>query len=192
VQRDHQERDPLLPFQLFRNKVFSLSIVLASTVMFAGIAMILTLTNYLQSVLGMPAVTVGVVLAVLSLVFSPIAGNLVPARRHRCWPARRSRMIWQPDAVSSAICCNVALTSAVNVAVMDYTKAGASPTTGTEPTVIFRFLRRLASCRSAIAGMLKIAIPRNRATLRRSLLQALDVTDGPTMLRIPKGTWDPI
>ena len=32
-----------------------------------------------------------------------------------------TRTIWQPDAVSSAICCSVALTSAVSVVVIDCT-----------------------------------------------------------------------
>ncbi|PZS30089.1 MAG: MFS transporter [Pseudonocardiales bacterium] len=80
VQRGRQKRDPLLPFQLLRNRVFSVSIVLASAVMFAGIGMILPLTIYLQSVLGMSALTAGLVLAppaLLSLVLSPIAGNMV-------------------------------------------------------------------------------------------------------------------
>ena len=31
-----------------------------------------------------------------------------------------TRTIWQPDAVSSAICCSVAFTSAVSVVVIDY------------------------------------------------------------------------
>ena len=33
-----------------------------------------------------------------------------------------TRTIWQPDAVSSAICCRVALTSAVSVVVIDCTR----------------------------------------------------------------------
>ncbi|MGI8647685.1 MAG: MFS transporter [Mycobacteriales bacterium] len=80
VQRVRQECDPLLPFQLLGNKVFSVSIMLAWAVMFAGIGMILPLTIYLQSVLGMSAVAAGLVLAppaLLSLLLSPIAGNLV-------------------------------------------------------------------------------------------------------------------
>ena len=42
-----------------------------------------------------------------------------------------TRTIWQPDAVSSAICCSVALTSAVSVVVIDCTDTGAPPPTGT-------------------------------------------------------------
>ena len=48
----------------------------------------------------------------------------------------------QPAAVSSAICCSVALTSAVSVVVIDCTETGASPPTATEPTLIWRDLRR--------------------------------------------------
>ena len=35
-----------------------------------------------------------------------------------------TRTIWQPDAVSSAICCRVALMSAVTVVVIDCTETG--------------------------------------------------------------------
>src|SRR5450759_4137150 len=56
-----------------------------------------------------------------------------------------TRTIWQPAAVSSAICCRVALTSAVFVVHIDWTETGASPPTGTEPTVIRRDGRRSAS-----------------------------------------------
>ena len=45
-----------------------------------------------------------------------------------------TRTIWHPAAVSSAICCKVALTSAVFVVVIDWTETGAPPPTGTEPT----------------------------------------------------------
>src|SRR5690606_7326875 len=56
-----------------------------------------------------------------------------------------TRTIWQPAAVSSAICCSVALMSAVTVVVIDCTEIGASPPTGTSPTMICRGLRRGAS-----------------------------------------------
>jgi hypothetical protein len=49
-----------------------------------------------------------------------------------------TRTIWQPAAVSSAICCRVAFTSAVTVVVMDCTETGAPPPTGTVPTMIWR------------------------------------------------------
>src|SRR5664279_5172815 len=47
-----------------------------------------------------------------------------------------------PVAVSSAICCNVALTSVVGVVHIDCTETGASPPTSTVPTAILRDLRR--------------------------------------------------
>ena len=67
-----------------------------------------------------------------------------------------TRTIWQPDAVSSAICCRVALTSAVSVVVIDCTETGASPPTGTAPTLIWRVVparrERLAAARRACRG----------------------------------------
>src|SRR5450755_172653 len=60
-----------------------------------------------------------------------------------------TRTIWQPAAVSSAICCRVALTSAVSVVVIDCTDTGAPPPTGTAwlplPTRIWREMRRVAT-----------------------------------------------
>src|SRR5690606_37055847 len=64
-----------------------------------------------------------------------------------------TRTIWQPAAVSSAICCKVALTSAVGVVVMDCTEMGASPPTGTSPTINCRLCRRLASGGGGTAGI---------------------------------------
>src|SRR6188472_3459199 len=51
----------------------------------------------------------------------------------------------QPDAVSSAICCSVALMFVVGVVVIDCTLTWASPPTSTLPTLIWRDLRRGAS-----------------------------------------------
>ena len=59
------------------------------------------------------------------------------------WLGQATRTMSQPAAVSSAICCSVALTSVVGVVVIDCTDTGASPPTGTEPTWI---------CRDAAAG----------------------------------------
>lgn len=47
-----------------------------------------------------------------------------------------TRTIWQPDAVSSAICWSVAPMSDVRVVVIDCTDTGASPPTATVPTWI--------------------------------------------------------
>src|SRR5215212_4922150 len=69
------------------------------------------------------------------------------------WDGTATRTIWQPDAVSSAICCRVALTSAVSVVVIDCTLTGAPPPTGTEPTMIRRLCRRGARGGGGTAGM---------------------------------------
>ncbi len=61
------------------------------------------------------------------------------------WVGQATRTIWQPDAVSSAICWRVAPMSEVRVVVMDCTDTGASPPTATGPTWICRLLRRSAS-----------------------------------------------
>src|SRR4051794_15903966 len=53
-----------------------------------------------------------------------------------------TRTIWQPEAVSSAICCSVALTSAVLVVVIDCTLTGKSLPTPTPPTSSWRVFRR--------------------------------------------------
>ena len=66
-----------------------------------------------------------------------------------------TRTIWQPDAVSSAICCSVALMSAVTVVVIDCTETGESLPTPTPPTLSCRVLRRGASTGTTrSAGML--------------------------------------
>ena len=47
------------------------------------------------------------------------------------WLGTATRTTWQPDAVSSAICCSVEFTSAVSVVAIDCTLMGASPPTAT-------------------------------------------------------------
>src|SRR5215472_16535337 len=69
------------------------------------------------------------------------------------WDGTATRTIWQPDAVSSAICWRVAFTSAVSVVVIDWTDTGAPPPTGTLPTMSWRDLRRSASGTGGVAGM---------------------------------------
>src|SRR4051794_14123922 len=81
--------------------------------------------------------------------FFAIAGN---ASTSSC-DGTATRTIWQPAAVSSAICCNVALTSAVSVVVIDCTLTGAPPPTGTEPTMSCRLCRRSASGGGGAEGM---------------------------------------
>ena len=60
-----------------------------------------------------------------------------------------TRTMSQPAAVSSAICCSVALTSAVSVVVIDCTDTGASPPTGDRADLD---LARLAPRREDRAG----------------------------------------
>jgi hypothetical protein len=69
------------------------------------------------------------------------------------WDGTATRTIWQPDAVSSAICCSVVFTSAVRVVVIDCTDTGAPPPTGTAPTMICRLCRRGASAGGGADGM---------------------------------------
>src|SRR5690348_10223238 len=83
-----------------------------------------------------------------------------------------TRTIWQPDAVSSAICCRVAFTSEVSVVVIDCTLTGAPPPTGTLPTMIWRLLRRGASGGGGTAG-----IPRLTAVTVASPVEDLDRVD---------------
>ena len=58
------------------------------------------------------------------------------------WLGQATRTMSQPAAVSSAICCRVALTSAVSVVHIDCTEIGAPPPTATRPTWILREARR--------------------------------------------------
>src|SRR6476661_7602497 len=69
------------------------------------------------------------------------------------WLGHATRTMSQPDAVSSAICCSVALMSVVGVVHIDCTEMGASPPTSTLPTRIFRVLRRGARTGGGKAGI---------------------------------------
>ena len=64
-----------------------------------------------------------------------------------------TRTIWQPAAVSSAICWSVALMSAVLVVVIDWTLTGKSLPTPTPPTSSCRVFRRGARTGGGAAGM---------------------------------------
>ena len=69
------------------------------------------------------------------------------------WDGTATRTIWHPAAVSSAICCRVAFTSAVSVVVIDCTVTGAPPPTGTAPTMTWRDVRRSASGSGGVCGI---------------------------------------
>src|SRR6266487_3910246 len=80
-----------------------------------------------------------------------------------------TRTIWQPVAVSSAICCSVAFTSAVSVVVMDWTDTAAPPPTGTAclplPTMIWRDLRRSATGSGGSCGRPRSTVMETTASL---------------------------
>ena len=69
------------------------------------------------------------------------------------WLGQATRTMSQPEAVSSAICWSVVLTSAVSVVVIDCTEMGDSLPTPTFPTRICRVGRRGASTGGGASGM---------------------------------------
>lgn len=78
-QRRHQDREPLVPFSLFRDRNFTVLTVLVGLVSMAMIGLVLPFNLYLQSVLHLSAVKAGLVLApssVVSMVVGPFAGRL--------------------------------------------------------------------------------------------------------------------
>src|SRR5690606_24039563 len=80
-----------------------------------------------------------------------------------------TRTMSHPAAVSSAICCSVALMLVVCVVVIDCTLTCESLPTPTLPTVIWRVLRRGAST-GGVAG-----IPKLIAATRQAYLRALGI-----------------
>src|SRR5664279_465216 len=69
------------------------------------------------------------------------------------WDGTATRTMSQPVAVSSAICCRVASMSAVSVVVIVCTDIWAPPPTATEPTLIWRDVRRGARTGGGGAGI---------------------------------------
>ncbi|HZC40740.1 MAG TPA: DHA2 family efflux MFS transporter permease subunit, partial [Streptosporangiaceae bacterium] len=79
VQAARQNREPLLPFVLFRNRNFSVTNWVAATLAIAMMGIFLPFTIYLQSVLGFSALKAGLVMSpasLLSMVVAPVAGRL--------------------------------------------------------------------------------------------------------------------
>src|SRR4051794_39464882 len=103
------------------------------------------------------------------------------------WLGTATRTIWQPVAVSSAICCNVASMSVVFVVVIDWTDTGASPPTGTEPTMICRDRRLGASGGGGTAG-----VPNGTAVMNRLSLTYWVSRIGFTMSAPAMNTVSPI
>src|SRR5258705_70925 len=91
-----------------------------------------------------------------------IAGNASASS----WDGTATRTIWQPEAVSSAICWRVALMSDVRVVVIDWTETGAPPPTGTEPTMIWRLARGGAKSGAGAAGRPRLMAVTVRPSLR--------------------------
>src|SRR4051794_9262131 len=85
------------------------------------------------------------------------------------WLGHATRTMSQPVAVSSAICCSVALTSEVRVVVIDCTEIGDSLPTPTLPTLIWRVCRRGASTGGGASGM-----PRLIAVIRSGYSAPVD------------------
>ncbi|WP_328765518.1 DHA2 family efflux MFS transporter permease subunit [Streptomyces sp. NBC_00272] len=78
-QRRKQDREPLVPFVLFRDRNFTVMTVLVALVSMAMIGLVLPFNLYLQSVLHMSALKAGLVLApssLVSMVTGPFAGRL--------------------------------------------------------------------------------------------------------------------
>jgi MFS family permease len=79
VQKLRQEREPLIPFALFRNRNFTLMNWVSCTLSIGMLGIFLPLTIYLQSALGFSALKAGLTLAPSSLVMifaAPFLGRL--------------------------------------------------------------------------------------------------------------------
>ncbi|MER7466166.1 DHA2 family efflux MFS transporter permease subunit [Streptomyces sp. NPDC097981] len=78
-QRSRQDREPLIPFALFRDRNFTAMTALVGLISVAMLGLVLPFNLYLQSVLGLSAIKAGLVLAPSSLVsmtVGPFAGRL--------------------------------------------------------------------------------------------------------------------
>lgn len=79
VQARRQDREPLLPFALFKDRNYAVMNGVAALVSVAMVGLFLPLTIYLQSVLSYSALRAGLVMApmsVVSMVVAPFAGRL--------------------------------------------------------------------------------------------------------------------
>ncbi|MFW6692203.1 MFS transporter [Streptomyces sp. MAR4 CNX-425] len=79
-QRAGQSGRPLVPFELFRSRGFTVSATLGAMLLFGSIGVLLPLTLYLQSVLGLSASEAGLALVpgpLVSLFIAPVAGAAV-------------------------------------------------------------------------------------------------------------------
>jgi EmrB/QacA subfamily drug resistance transporter len=79
IQATRQNREPLVPFSLFRNRNFSLMNWVSATVAVGMMGIFLPFTIYLQSVLGFSALKAGLTMApasVISMIVAPVAGRM--------------------------------------------------------------------------------------------------------------------
>jgi len=79
VQARRQDREPLVPFVLFADRNFTLMTVVSAVVGFTIAGLYLLATIYLQAVLGMSALSAGLLLvpgAAVVMVAAPLAGRL--------------------------------------------------------------------------------------------------------------------
>ena len=79
VQKLTQDKEPLVPFALFRNRNFSLMNWVSGVLSVGMMGIFLPFTIYLQSVLGFSALKAGLVMApasLVSMVVAPVAGRL--------------------------------------------------------------------------------------------------------------------
>jgi EmrB/QacA subfamily drug resistance transporter len=78
-QARRQDREPLVPFSLFRDRNFSLMNVASGTVAIGILGILLPFTIYLQSALGFSALRAGLTMAptsVVSMFVAPVAGKM--------------------------------------------------------------------------------------------------------------------
>jgi EmrB/QacA subfamily drug resistance transporter len=74
------EREPLVPFALFRDRNYTLMVMVGAAMQFGLSGLFLPFTIYLQSVLGLSALQAGLVYvpsSALSMVLTPFVGRLV-------------------------------------------------------------------------------------------------------------------
>ena len=79
LQARKQDKEPLVPFSLFRDRNFSVMNVVSATVSIGMLGIFLPFTIYLQSVLGFTALKAGLTMApasLIAMVVAPVAGRM--------------------------------------------------------------------------------------------------------------------
>jgi EmrB/QacA subfamily drug resistance transporter len=84
-ERGVQDREPLLPFAVFRNRNFTLMVFVLMAMGFAMLGVFLPLTIYFQSVLGFDALTAGLTIAPMPLAMM-IASGFVASQVQKIGP----------------------------------------------------------------------------------------------------------